>query len=151
MCTHVYVDGGFPSGSVVKESACQCRRCRFDPWVGKIPWRRKWQPLQYPWTEEPGGLQSMGCKELGLTGRLKTQHMCGQMFSLLLSICLGVKVPMWLFNVNFFFKVLLSKGISLFYSLSSNVRVSISPHPYQHLFVHSVFFISAILVAGWHH
>ena len=22
----------------------QCRRCRFDPWVGKIPWRRKWQP-----------------------------------------------------------------------------------------------------------
>ena len=27
-----------------KESTCQCRRCRFDPWVGKIPWRRKWQP-----------------------------------------------------------------------------------------------------------
>ena len=30
-----------------KESACQCRRCRrhrFDPWVGKTPWRRKWQP-----------------------------------------------------------------------------------------------------------
>jgi len=27
-----------------KESACQCRRCGFDPWVGKIPWRRKWQP-----------------------------------------------------------------------------------------------------------
>jgi len=26
-----------------KESACQCRRCGFDPWVGKIPWRRKWQ------------------------------------------------------------------------------------------------------------
>ena len=30
-----------------KESACQCRICRrpgFDPWVEKIPWRRKWQP-----------------------------------------------------------------------------------------------------------
>ena len=27
-----------------KEFACQCRRCKFDPWVGKIPWRRKWQP-----------------------------------------------------------------------------------------------------------
>ena len=26
-----------------KESACQCRRCGFYPWVGKIPWRRKWQ------------------------------------------------------------------------------------------------------------
>ena len=22
----------------------RCRRHRFDPWVGKIPWRRKWQP-----------------------------------------------------------------------------------------------------------
>jgi len=27
-----------------KESACQCRRLKFDPWVRKIPWRRKWQP-----------------------------------------------------------------------------------------------------------
>ena len=27
-----------------KEFACWCRRCEFDPWVGKIPWRRKWQP-----------------------------------------------------------------------------------------------------------
>jgi len=30
-----------------KESVCQCRGCRrcvSDPWVGKIPWRRKWQP-----------------------------------------------------------------------------------------------------------
>ena len=30
-----------------KESTCQCRRhkkCRFDPWVRKIPWGRKWQP-----------------------------------------------------------------------------------------------------------
>ena len=27
-----------------KESACQCRRCRFDPCIGKIPWRRKWLP-----------------------------------------------------------------------------------------------------------
>ena len=29
------------------ESTYQCRRCwrcEFDPWIGKIPWRRKWQP-----------------------------------------------------------------------------------------------------------
>ena len=25
-----------------KESAHQCKRRRFDPWVGKMPWRRKW-------------------------------------------------------------------------------------------------------------
>ena len=30
---------------VAQESACQCRRCKVNPWVGKIPWRRKWQPL----------------------------------------------------------------------------------------------------------
>ena len=33
-------------GASGKELACQCRRhkrFRFDPWVGKIPWRREWQ------------------------------------------------------------------------------------------------------------
>ena len=34
---------GFPGSASGKESACQCRRLGFDPWVGKIPWRRKWQ------------------------------------------------------------------------------------------------------------
>ena len=37
---------GFLSGTSGKEPACQCRRCkrhRFDPWVGKIPYSRKWQ------------------------------------------------------------------------------------------------------------
>ena len=36
---------GFPDGASGKEPACQCRRhkrCRFDPWVRKIPWRRAW-------------------------------------------------------------------------------------------------------------
>ena len=27
-----------------KESTYQCRTYRFNPWVRKIPWRRKWQP-----------------------------------------------------------------------------------------------------------
>ena len=36
-----------PSGVSSKESTCQCRRCKrhgFDPWVGKMPCSRKWQP-----------------------------------------------------------------------------------------------------------
>ena len=37
------VSHGHPCASDVKESTCQCRRCRFDSWVWKIPWRRKWQ------------------------------------------------------------------------------------------------------------
>ena len=28
-----------------RESICQCRRCRFDTWVGKICFSRKWQPI----------------------------------------------------------------------------------------------------------
>ena len=28
-----------------KESTCQCRRHEFDPWIGKIPWRRKRQAI----------------------------------------------------------------------------------------------------------
>ena len=38
---------GFPGGARSKESTCQCRRHkrhRFNPWVGKIAWSRKWQP-----------------------------------------------------------------------------------------------------------
>ena len=35
---------GFPDGSEVKASASQCGKPGFDPWVGKIPWTRKWQP-----------------------------------------------------------------------------------------------------------
>ena len=35
-------------------------------YVGKMPWRRAWQPTsrilawRIPWTEQPGGLQSIG-------------------------------------------------------------------------------------------
>ena len=64
----------FPGGASGKELTCQCRRHKrpvFDPCVGKIPWGRKWQPTpvilawRIPWTEEPGGLQSMGSQRVG--------------------------------------------------------------------------------------
>ena len=40
-------DMGFPGGINGIESTCQStrhKRCRFDHWVQKIPWRKKWQP-----------------------------------------------------------------------------------------------------------
>ena len=47
------------------QSVClQWGRSGYDPWVRKIPWRRKWQPtpVLLPgiilWTEKPGGLPS---------------------------------------------------------------------------------------------
>ena len=60
----------FPCNSVGKD-CLQCRRPGFDPWVGKIPWRRKWSThssilaWKISWTEEPGGLQSMGLQRVG--------------------------------------------------------------------------------------
>jgi len=44
--------------------------------VGNIPWRRAWQPTpvflpgESPWTEEPGGLQSMESQESDTTEQL---------------------------------------------------------------------------------
>jgi len=46
-------------------------RPQFEPWVGKIPWRRASQPTpvllpgESPRTEEPGGLQSMQLQRAG--------------------------------------------------------------------------------------
>ena len=34
---------GLPWWLSGKESACQYRRHRFNPWIRKIPWRKKWQ------------------------------------------------------------------------------------------------------------
>jgi len=34
---------GFPGGSVVKNLP-EVQETRFDPWFGKIPWRKAWQP-----------------------------------------------------------------------------------------------------------
>ena len=44
----------------------------FDPWVRKMPWRRKWQhssilAWRIPWTEEPGGPESIGPQRVGHT------------------------------------------------------------------------------------
>ena len=35
---------GFPGDSGSEESTCNARDLGFDPWVGKLPWRKAWQP-----------------------------------------------------------------------------------------------------------
>ena len=48
----------------------------FYPWVGKIPWRREWQPTPVFLAREFHGQRSLvgyslkSCKELGITERL---------------------------------------------------------------------------------
>ena len=62
----------FLGGTSGKAPACKCRRCkrhRFDPWVGKIPWRRAWQPTPMFLPGESHGQRNLmgyspwGCKE----------------------------------------------------------------------------------------
>ena len=65
-----------------KEAACQCRRhkrCGFEPWVGKVPWRRKWHPTpvffqgqSHRW-KSLAGYSLEGHKELNMT-----EHSCMQ-------------------------------------------------------------------------
>ena len=70
----------FPGGPS-KEPACQCRRRErrgFDPWVGKIPWRREWQPTPVFLPGEShgqrrlAGYNSWGHKESYVTEQLST-------------------------------------------------------------------------------
>ena len=55
-----------------KEPVYQCKRPRFDPWVRKIPWRRKWQPTAVFLPGESHGQRSLagfslwGRKRVGL-------------------------------------------------------------------------------------
>ena len=59
-----------------KESTCQCRRCGFDHWVGKILWRKKWQPTpvflpaKFHGQRSLAGYSPWGNKESDTTERL---------------------------------------------------------------------------------
>ena len=69
---------GLPRSCTGKESTCQSRRHRFDPWVRKIPWRRKWQPTPVFLPGESHGQRSLagdspwGHKESDITEWLST-------------------------------------------------------------------------------
>ena len=63
-----------------KTSACQGRSHWFDPWVGKMPWRGKWQPVFLPGKFH--GQKSLvryhprGRRESNTTEQSSTRPMC---------------------------------------------------------------------------
>ena len=75
-------------------------RHRFDPWVGKIPWRRKWQPAPVFLPGESHGRRSLvGCrlwghKELDMTEKLGHTHIC-------INIYVCVCVCLYFFHILF--------------------------------------------------
>ena len=62
---------GFPGGALKNPSANAGRhkRCEFDPWVSKIPWREGTHSSILAWriplTEEPSGLESILSQRVG--------------------------------------------------------------------------------------
>ena len=53
---------GILGGANGKEPACKCRRhkrCRFDPWVTKIPWRKAWWPTPIHLPRESHGQRNL--------------------------------------------------------------------------------------------
>ena len=69
LCIRLLSFVSFPGGAWGQEPACQCRRHHslgFDPSVGKIPWRRKWQPTPGFLLGESHGQRSLaGCSPWG--------------------------------------------------------------------------------------
>ena len=80
-CRSVTRAPGLPRWLSGEEPACRCkrdRRCRFSPWVGEIPWRRKWQPIpvclpgKYHGQGSLAGYSPRGCTESDMTEWLRT-------------------------------------------------------------------------------
>ena len=69
----IYHLSSFPGGTVVKNPPAKAERLRFDPWVGKILWRRKWQPApvflpgKFHRQRSLAGYRPWGHKELDIT------------------------------------------------------------------------------------
>ena len=58
----VYFSLGLPGGASAQEPGCQSRSHKplgFDPWVGKIPWTRAWQPTPVFLPGESHGQRSL--------------------------------------------------------------------------------------------
>ena len=89
----LYSSLGFTDDALVKSMPGQCRRpkrCRFDPWVRKIPWRREWQPTPVFLPGESHGQRSLagyspwGRKESEMT---EQTHVLGFALKLTYSNC----------------------------------------------------------------
>ena len=79
-CDHLQ---GFPGGLMVKSLPAMQevhKRHRFDPWVGKIPWSRKWQPAPVFLPGKSHGQRSLvgyspwGCQESDMTKHDRLQR-----------------------------------------------------------------------------
>ena len=89
---------GLPSHLSDKESSCQCRRLRFNPWVRKTPWRRKRQPTSVFLPGESHGQRNLagyspwGHKESDTTEQLTLS------LSFIMCVCVCVCVYTYIYT-----------------------------------------------------
>ena len=109
VCVYVcmlYIYKDFPGGASGKESASQCRRHKFNP--QEDPLEKEMAPhssilaWKIPWTEEPGGLQSMGSQKCWTQLVTKQQqqiyvYMCVRVY---ISVCVCVYIQLIHFAVQ---------------------------------------------------
>ena len=81
-------DDGLPWWLSGKESACQCRRCRFNSWVGKIPWRGNGNPLQYSCLENSMGRGAWWAAVHGVTKESNTTQQLNNNNKVMMHICI---------------------------------------------------------------
>ena len=66
----LYINRWVSQGLCGKEFTCQYRRYRrqgFNPWVRKIPWERKWQPIPILLPRKPHGQRSLATTDHPVT------------------------------------------------------------------------------------
>ena len=68
------IHGGLPRWLRGKQLTCQCWRCAFNPWVGKIPWSRKWQPTPGFLPGESHGQRSLAGYPWGHKSQTRLSH-----------------------------------------------------------------------------
>ena len=119
ICLH-----GLPWWLSGEESTYQCRKCRFDPLVKKIPWKRKWQPAPVFLPEKSNGQRS-------LAGYSPWDHkMVGQNLVTKQQICLHI-----------YSSLSLSIYIYIYIYVCVYVYMYIYIHVYMYIYTHTHIYI----------
>ena len=136
LCEYVFSNliDVFLGGASGEESACQCRRHGFDPWVWKIPWSSKWQPtLIFLPGKSHGqwslaGYSPLGHRELDTRSK-HTYNLIG-----------GKELPSSYGNLGT--THLFSQQLCYFTLHWQCIRIAISLYPHHHLLLSAIIFNS---------
>ena len=115
---------GFPGGTSGKDPVCQCRRLKkpgFNPWIGKIPWRRAWRPTPVFLPRESLGQRNLvGCrprghKESNMTEATQHARSPGCQGPVTLSALMGLTPPALdtLLPTLFCFRIAKKRGLTI--------------------------------------